>query len=29
VKSEQVYDVAQKFVARLRQYPGFATVSSD
>jgi HAE1 family hydrophobic/amphiphilic exporter-1 len=29
VNSEQVYDVAQKFVARLRQYPGFATVSSD
>jgi HAE1 family hydrophobic/amphiphilic exporter-1 len=29
VNSEQVYDVAQKFVGRLRQYPGFATVSSD
>jgi HAE1 family hydrophobic/amphiphilic exporter-1 len=29
VNSEQVYDVAQKLVARLSQYPGFATVSSD
>jgi hydrophobic/amphiphilic exporter-1 (mainly G- bacteria), HAE1 family len=29
VNSDQVYDVAQKLVARLRQYPGFATVSSD
>ncbi len=29
VNSDQVYDVAQKFVARLRQFPGFATVSSD
>ena len=29
VSSQQVYDVAQKFMARLRQYPGFATVSSD
>ena len=29
VNSQQVYDVAQKFIARLRQYPGFATVSSD
>jgi HAE1 family hydrophobic/amphiphilic exporter-1 len=29
VNSQQVYDVAQKLVARLRQYPGFATVSSD
>ncbi|MBZ5661667.1 MAG: efflux RND transporter permease subunit [Acidobacteriia bacterium] len=29
VNSDQVYDVAQKFVARLREYPGFATVSSD
>ena len=29
VDSQQVYDVAQKFIARLRQYPGFATVSSD
>jgi hydrophobic/amphiphilic exporter-1 (mainly G- bacteria), HAE1 family len=29
VNSEQVYDVAQKFVAKLGEYPGFATVSSD
>jgi HAE1 family hydrophobic/amphiphilic exporter-1 len=29
VNSQQVYDVAQQFVARLREYPGFATVSSD
>ena len=29
VNSQQVYDVAQKLMARLRQYPGFATVSSD
>jgi HAE1 family hydrophobic/amphiphilic exporter-1 len=29
VNSQQVYEVAQKFVARLREYPGFATVSSD
>jgi HAE1 family hydrophobic/amphiphilic exporter-1 len=29
VDSRQVYDVAQKFLARLREYPGFATVSSD
>ena len=29
VNSQQVYDVAQQFIARLRQYPGFATVSSD
>jgi HAE1 family hydrophobic/amphiphilic exporter-1 len=29
VNSRQVYDVAQKFMGRLRQYPGFATVSSD
>ena len=29
VDSQQVYDVAQKLTARLRQYPGFATVSSD
>jgi HAE1 family hydrophobic/amphiphilic exporter-1 len=29
VNSQQVYEVAQKFMARLREYPGFATVSSD
>jgi HAE1 family hydrophobic/amphiphilic exporter-1 len=29
VNSQQVYDVAQKLVAKLREYPGFATVSSD
>jgi HAE1 family hydrophobic/amphiphilic exporter-1 len=29
VNSQQVYDVAQKLMARLVQYPGFATVSSD
>lgn len=29
VNSEQVYDVAQKMIARMMQYPGFATVSSD
>ncbi len=29
VNSEQVYDVAQKLMGRMRQYPGFATVSSD
>jgi len=29
VNSEQVYDIAQKLMARLGQYPGFATVSSD
>jgi HAE1 family hydrophobic/amphiphilic exporter-1 len=29
VNSEQVYDVGQKLMARLRTYPGFATVSSD
>ena len=29
VDSQQVYDVAQKLMGRLRQYPGFATVSSD
>jgi len=29
VNSQQVYDVAQKLMARLREYPGFATVSSD
>jgi HAE1 family hydrophobic/amphiphilic exporter-1 len=29
VNAEQVYDVSQKLTARMRQYPGFATVSSD
>ncbi len=29
VNSEQVYDVAQKMMARMRQFPGFATISSD
>ena len=29
VNSAQVYDVAQKFMAKLRDYPGFATISSD
>jgi HAE1 family hydrophobic/amphiphilic exporter-1 len=29
VSPAQVYDVAQKLIARLRQYPGFVTVSSD
>ncbi len=29
VNAEQVYDVAQKMMARMRQYPGFATISSD
>jgi len=29
VNAEQVYDVAQKLMARLAQYPGFATISSD
>ncbi len=29
VNSQQVYDIAQKLMARLQQYPGFATVSSD
>ena len=29
VNAQQVYDVAQKLMARLAQYPGFATVSSD
>ena len=29
VDSQQVYDVAQKLMARLMQFPGFATVSSD
>jgi hydrophobic/amphiphilic exporter-1 (mainly G- bacteria), HAE1 family len=29
VNSQQVYDVAQKLMDRMMQYPGFATVSSD
>jgi HAE1 family hydrophobic/amphiphilic exporter-1 len=29
VSPAQVYEVSQKLIARLRQYPGFATVSSD
>jgi HAE1 family hydrophobic/amphiphilic exporter-1 len=29
VNSEQVYDVGQKLMAKLREFPGFATVSSD
>jgi HAE1 family hydrophobic/amphiphilic exporter-1 len=29
VNAEQVHDVAQKLMARLQEYPGFATVSSD
>jgi HAE1 family hydrophobic/amphiphilic exporter-1 len=29
VDSQQVYDVADKMMARMRQYPGFATVISD
>jgi len=29
VNPQQVYDVAQKLMAKLREYPGFATVSSD
>jgi hydrophobic/amphiphilic exporter-1 (mainly G- bacteria), HAE1 family len=29
VNSQQVYDVAQKMMAKMMQYPGFATVSSD
>ena len=29
VNPDQVYDVAQKLMGRLRQYPGFATISSD
>jgi hydrophobic/amphiphilic exporter-1 (mainly G- bacteria), HAE1 family len=29
VNAPQVYGVAQQLMARLRQYPGFATVSSD
>ncbi len=29
VNSEQVYDVAQKLMGRMMQYPGFATVNSD
>jgi len=29
VNSQQVYDVAQNMMGRMRQYPGFATISSD
>jgi hydrophobic/amphiphilic exporter-1 (mainly G- bacteria), HAE1 family len=29
VNSQQVYDVAQKLMARMQQFPGFATISSD
>jgi len=29
VNSQQVYEVAQNMMGRMRQYPGFATVSSD
>ena len=29
VNPDQVYDVSQKLMARLSQYPGFATISSD
>src|SRR5262249_39842825 len=29
VNAEQVYDTADKLMARLREYPGFATLSSD
>ena len=29
VNSQQVYEVSQKLMGRLMQYPGFATVSSD
>ncbi len=29
VNSQQVYDVAQKMMGKMREYPGFATVSSD
>jgi HAE1 family hydrophobic/amphiphilic exporter-1 len=29
VNAQQVYDVAQKMMGKLREYPGFATVSSD
>jgi HAE1 family hydrophobic/amphiphilic exporter-1 len=29
VNSEQVYDVAQKLMGKMMQYPGFATVNSD
>jgi len=29
VNAEQVYDVSQKLMGRMRQFPGFATVSSD
>jgi HAE1 family hydrophobic/amphiphilic exporter-1 len=29
VNADQVYDIAQKLMARMMQYPGFATVNSD
>jgi hydrophobic/amphiphilic exporter-1 (mainly G- bacteria), HAE1 family len=29
VNSQQVYDVAQKLMGKMREYPGFATVTSD
>ncbi|MCU1343000.1 MAG: cation/multidrug efflux pump, partial [Candidatus Acidoferrum typicum] len=29
VNAQQVYEVSQKLMARMRQFPGFATVSSD
>ncbi len=29
VKADQVYDVATRLMGRLREYPGFATLSSD
>ncbi|HEY2647294.1 MAG TPA: efflux RND transporter permease subunit [Candidatus Acidoferrales bacterium] len=29
VNSQQVYDVAQKMMGKMAQYPGFATISSD
>jgi HAE1 family hydrophobic/amphiphilic exporter-1 len=29
VNSQQVYDVAQKLMGKMREYPGFATVNSD
>jgi len=29
VNSQQVYDVAQKLMGRMQQFPGFATISSD
>ena len=29
VNSQQVYDVAQKLMGKMREYPGFATINSD